>query len=173
MLISRVCWCLIPPCALPFTAAAASRSRSVTPRAASPTPAVSGPLALQSPATPSPSLSSFMSPTIAAKLSFQTLTNFIPVPSLLWSPRSCSGAFNSSSPTTPSTSSPSHARIDSAFVNAPVASLPEVPKERGYVPKERQLEKLRLRMEAERMKGGAVVGLGVEVENTCAAVLDL
>ena len=50
---------------------------------------------------------------------------------------------------------------------------PETPRERSYVPKERQLEKLRLRMEEERKKGRAFVGLGVQVEKTRAAVLDM
>lgn len=50
---------------------------------------------------------------------------------------------------------------------------PEKAKERSYVPKERQLEKLRLRMDAERKKGRPVVGLGVEVEKMHAPVLDI
>ena len=114
-----------------------------------------------------------MSPTIAARLSFQTLTNYIPVPSLLWSPRSGGGDFGNSSPTPPTPSSSENARSCSPFVSASAGARPEKAKERSYVPKERQLEKLRLRMDAERKKGRPVVGLGVEVEKMHAPVLDI
>ena len=70
--------------------------------------------------------------------------------------------------------SPDHVRACSSFVNASPVAQTETPKERSYVPKEKQLEKLRQRMEEERKKKGrAVIGLGVEVEKTHAAVLDI
>ncbi|CDO74136.1 hypothetical protein BN946_scf185043.g186 [Trametes cinnabarina] len=79
--------------------------------------------------TTSPSL---MSPTLA-RLSFQKLTNYIPVPSLLWSPRSGGGCFDASpsDSSVSSSGSPDHA---SAVAKA------EPPRERTFVPKEKQLE---------------------------------
>ena len=121
-----------------------------------------------------------MSPTLAARLSFQTLTNYIPVPSLLWSPRSGGGCFDSStsdSSLSNAGSPPDHTRTSSTFVNASATTTavarPEIPRERTYVPKERQLEKLRLRMEEERRRGRATIGLGVEVKKSLTGVLDI
>lgn len=168
--------CLIQLPGLLFTADAAFRSDSVTPRS-SPAPDLkSPPVAPHSQASPStfsPSLSSFMSPTLAARLSFQTLTNF--VPSMLWSPSTGGGCFDSSmsDSSIAGSGSTDHACTSSSFVNALTSPVtkPEMPKERSYVPKERQLEKLRLRMEEERKRGRLAIGLGVEV--TQIGVLDI
>ena len=167
--------CLIPLRVLSFTAGTASRSPSVTPRPPSTAPDMKTtyastqpqPASPSSPASYSPSLPSLMSPTLAARLSFQTLTNLIPVPSMLWSPRS-SGADGESN--TSAASSPID-HTSSTFVNA---TVPATTKERTYVPKERQLEKLRLRMEEERKRGRpTVAGLGVQVKKTQTGVLDI
>lgn len=125
------------------------------------------------PAPYSPSLPSLMSPTFSARLSFQTLTNF--VPSMLWSSRPSDGCHDSTKPTTATTSAADHSRSDSTFVNGtiPIARKPEAPKERTYVPKEKQLERLRLRMEEERKRGRPTgTGLGV-VKKSQTGVLDI
>ncbi|KAJ3008318.1 hypothetical protein NUW54_g3197 [Trametes sanguinea] len=126
-----------------------------------------------SPVTTSPSL---MSPTLA-RLSFQKLTNFIPVPSLLWSPRSGGGCFDASpsDSSVSSSGSPDHARTASTFVNATAIAKPELPRERTFVPKEKQLEKLRVRLEEERKRGAqaAVAGLGIEVKKAQPGVLNI
>ncbi|KAI0637689.1 hypothetical protein C8Q77DRAFT_1153414 [Trametes polyzona] len=130
--------------------------------------------------TPTPSSPSLMSPTLA-RLSFQALTNFIPVPSLLWSPRSSGGCFDASpsDSSISSSGSSSHVRSDSTFVNASATAVAKpdatAARERAYVAKEKQLEKLRLRLEEERRRGGqaAVTGLGFEVKKTQPGVLNI
>lgn len=125
------------------------------------------------PAPYSPSLSSLMSPTFSARLSFQTLTNF--VPSMLWSSRPSDGCYDSIRPTSTTTSAAEHSRSDSTFVNGtiPVVRKAEAPKERIYVPKEKQLERLRLRMEEER-KRGRPTGTGLSVvKRSQTGVLDI
>lgn len=115
----------------------------------------------QSPASPSSIMS--MSPTLASRLSFQTLTNFIPMPSLPWSPRSRASATAAAAAAlcfipegASHSSAPSDASVSSTFVNAPRPApvQPEVAKpsskDKAYVQREKQLEKLRLRLEDER-----------------------
>lgn len=110
-----------------------------------------------SPTSPSSIIS--MSPTLTSRLSFQTLTNFMP--SLPWSPRSRASAAAAAAlcfvPEGASHSSaPSDASVSSAFVNAPRPApvQPEaaklLSKDKTYVQRETQLEKLRLRLEDER-----------------------
>ena len=126
------------------------------------------------PAPYSPSLPSLMSPTFSARLSFQTLTSF--VPSMLWSSRSGDGSDDSTRSTPTTTSAADHSRTDSTFVNAiiPPARKAEAPKERTYVPKEKQLERLRLRMEEERKRGRPTsTSLGIQVKKSQAGVLDI
>ncbi|CCM04026.1 uncharacterized protein FIBRA_06183 [Fibroporia radiculosa] len=108
------------------------------------------------PTSPTP-----MSPTLAARLSFQTLTNFMP--SLPWSPRSKASATaaaaaalcfipesSSNSSSVSDASVHDHMRSTSSFVNPPAPRLVDVrPTERTYVQREKQLEKLKIRMEEE------------------------
>ncbi|PIL36669.1 hypothetical protein GSI_00358 [Ganoderma sinense ZZ0214-1] len=176
----------IPVMTSPASTGTASRSPSVTPRPtstasdmktsyASIQPQLTSPPSLSSaPAPYSPSLPSFMSPTFSARLSFQTLTNF--VPSMLWSSRSGDGSDDSTTSTPTTASAADHSRADSTFVNAiiPPARKAEVPKERTYVPKEKQLERLRLRMEEERKRGRPTgTSLGVQAKKSQAGVLDI
>lgn len=92
------------------------------------------------------SFSSIMSSPLSARLSFQTLTNFIPV---AWSPRS----HNMESPASLShvTSSSEHApERGTPFYSGTHARRPmDVPRKRGYVSKEKQLEKLRNLLECD------------------------
>ncbi|OJT13126.1 hypothetical protein TRAPUB_10330 [Trametes pubescens] len=125
-----------------------------------------------------PTSPSLISPTLA-RLSFQALTNFIPVPSLLWSPRSGGGCFDASASDSSMSSSGSagHVRSDSSFVNATATAVakPQASRERTFVPKEKQLEKLRVRLEEERKQGsqGAVTGLGFQVRRTASGILNI
>jgi len=116
---------------------------------------------------PRPELSStspsLMSPTFAARI--QTLTNYLPMPSLPWSPRAsktaqAAAAFciipessSSFSSIASEDTANDHNQAYSSFVNSSVktADLKTAPA-RTYVPKERQLEKLRLRLEEERRR---------------------
>ncbi|KAM5532698.1 hypothetical protein V8D89_013590 [Ganoderma adspersum] len=175
----------IPIMTSPASTGTASRSPSVTPRPASRAPDLktsyastqpqlaSSPSPLSTPAPYSPSLHTLMSPTFSARLSFQTLTNF--VPSMLWSSHSSDGCHDSTKPTPATTSAAGHSRSDSTFVNGtiPIARKPEAPKERTYVLKEKQLERLRLRMEEERKRGRPTgTGFGV-VKKSQTGVLDI
>lgn len=73
--------------------------------------------------------------------------------------------------------SSSYIHTDSSFVNAvatAVAKPAAAPRERMFVPKEKQLEKLRLRLEAERKQGGQpAIGLGIEVKKMQPGVLTI
>ncbi|KAH9853924.1 hypothetical protein C2E23DRAFT_100714 [Lenzites betulinus] len=185
----------IPVMTPPTSADAVSRSDApVTSRAPAPAPAMrapplpsrrafvpspDSPQAADSQVSPTPASPSLISPTLA-RLSFQALTNFIPVPSMLWSPRSRGGCFDvsTSDSSMSSSESSSHVRTDSSFVNATTTAVARpavVARERTFVPKAKQLEKLRLRLEGERRQGGQAVvnGLGIEVKNTQSGVLNI
>lgn len=144
------------------------------------------PFAVTSPVDSEPSSSSptslspriTMSPTLATRISFQKLTNLIPMPSLPWSPRSSSKGsattatatatalcFIPESNSTSSTASEDvineHNRASSSFVNSRPAVAQS--RQRGYVSKERQLERLRVRLEEERrVKVRSAVNVGNE-----------
>ncbi|KZT12611.1 uncharacterized protein LAESUDRAFT_808196 [Laetiporus sulphureus 93-53] len=112
----------------------------------------------QSPVSPSSLMS--LSPTLAARLSFQTLTNYISMPSLPWSPRSykssaaaaalCLSPERSSISSSSSNESLNHHKQTTFSESIGVRSVSARPKESPYVQREKQLEKLRLRIEDER-----------------------
>lgn len=109
------------------------------------------------------------SPSMAARLVFESFTNMIPNP-FSWSPRLGSAVQDGKEavattaaalcmiPESQTSSTViSDGSVDEAFVRE-VLEAKEVKK--GYVPKERQLEKLRLRMQAEK---GQQLGLSAEM----------
>lgn len=98
------------------------------------------------------------SPSMAARLVFESFTNMIPNP-FSWSPKIGSSSAKGAAavlcmiPDSQTSSSiMSNASADEAFVGEVMATRAKQVKEvkRGYVPKERQLEKLMLRMQVER-----------------------
>lgn len=174
----------------------------ISPKQAEAASTAAVPASVSAPATPN---------TLSARLAFQTLTSFIPLPSLSWSPRSSAVAsttatavcFSSDTPhssisfpapslafergrtsvppspssTSSSMSSSSISSVSSStstlsvssFVNYNYASAiirsppAAAAKQPGYVAKEKQLERLRVRLEEERRLralGAAVGDLG-------------
>jgi hypothetical protein len=108
-------------------------------------PHSSSPPASAAPVASSSSFSSIMSSPLSARLTFQTLTNFIP---LSWGPatRTASSDFSTGSNIHDSerSISGSHSTIPS------LQAMPaDTPRKRGYVAKEKQLEKLKSRFERE------------------------
>jgi len=95
--------------------------------------------------TTNPSFSSLMSAPITSRLSLQSFTSLIP---LSWSSRSTSTKIATSAVAALCLSSGTNATSASTDVSieAPVV---EVPSKRGYVSREKQLEKLRCRLEKE------------------------
>jgi len=96
------------------------------------------------------SFSSIMSSPLSSRISFQTLTNFIPVS---WSPRNRTKEHPSPLSITPNSSS-SVVRSERApqggsllYSGTPGRCPVDVPRKRSYVSKEKQLEKLRNRLE--------------------------
>ncbi|OBZ71937.1 hypothetical protein A0H81_08201 [Grifola frondosa] len=127
-----------------------------------------------------------MSPTLASRLSFQTLTNLIPLPSLPWSPRAsavstaaaaaaamCFVPQSSSGSSIASDTSPKeHGQVAPAFVNNAVKATGSQSKVRGFVPKQRQLDRLRVRLEEEqRLKIKGIVS--VDCKNNQDGVLHI
>lgn len=103
--------------------------------------------------------STIKSPPTIPRFSFQSLSNFISVPSLSWPPRYSSSSESQVSPPAPLCNMPSLISPDPKHkvLNAVNAGDQSQPLPRGLVPKERQLEKLRMRMEQERssrLQGG-------------------
>lgn len=133
---------------------------TITSRPPCPSPEMRSPtLSESTPASPipvsdavtSPSLR-FMSPTLVTRLSIQKLTNFLPMPSLTsWTPRS--PTFGDAATAAASAlciiSSTSSSASDDTDSFQRILAAP-VPKERGYVSKEQQLEKLRIRLQQEQ-----------------------
>lgn len=110
------------------------------------------------------------SPSMAARLAFQSFTNMIPNP-FSWSPRLGSPSGTGSVAATaaalcmiPETQSSSTVMSGDSFEDGfgrAAYGVKDV-KKRGYVPKERQLEKLRLRMRSENGEQ-----LGPSTEMSC------
>lgn len=111
----------------------------------------------------SSSFSSIMSSPLSARISFQTFTNFIPV---AWSPRNKITEPAASSLVTPSSNSSivSSERAPERgplFYSGAQTRVPvDVPHKRGYVSKEKQLEKLRNWLEHD---GGAKMRTSVSI----------
>jgi len=97
-----------------------------------------------SPSTSSSPFSSIMSSPLAARLSFQTFTNFIP---LSWSA------------TTAVVPPPTLASAEHVSIAARAVRREDVNVKRGYVSKESQLAKLRSRLEHE--------GQGIKAHDVC------
>jgi hypothetical protein len=94
-----------------------------------------------------------MSSPISARLSLQTITNFIP---LSWAPRSASVLPTAPIPT------PDFQDFDGQAASAIVVPAPAQPRRSGgYVAREKQLRKLQARMEVE---GVLAMGMAVSVK---------
>lgn len=114
-------------------------------------------------ATTTPSFSSLMSAPIASRLSLQSFTSFIP---LSWSGRSTSTKTAVSAAASlclvPSSTSASLASTE-ASIEEPMI---QVPSKRGYVSREKQLDKLRCRLEKEGFMPNAINVSCKKCENT-------
>ncbi|KAI0313452.1 hypothetical protein OF83DRAFT_534701 [Amylostereum chailletii] len=104
-----------------------------------------------------------------SRLSFQTFTNLIPLSAFPWSTRAAGKvAASALCAVSESASASSVSSVASEGRSAPPTFMPMLfgggkpgtkPQEkRGFVPKERQLRRLRLRMQEERQGGGSAVG---------------
>lgn len=99
---------------------------------------------------PQSSLSSILSAPLAARLSFQTFTNFIPMP---WASKDAPVSSDLTSSDRCDAGAITNQRQTMRMGMPPRKEAPSVPLKRGYVPRERQLAKLRLRMQREGTSG--------------------
>jgi hypothetical protein len=106
-------------------------------------------------ATPAGSMfSSIISSPLTGRISFQTLTNFIPIP---WSPRTPLAESATSSLATTSSSSSSVSDEIPSSSRTQFWSSAVIPQKRGYVSKEKQLEKLRSRLDVVKISAAVDV----------------